>query len=85
MVGEIAVLAPGGLFVLREPNSSMGDWRKPRPGMTANERGPPLEWLEELVRAKRFTIVTGHVCMFNPLSMIARRLGIPRPFLLRRL
>jgi SAM-dependent methyltransferase len=80
VVGEIArVLRPGGLFVLREPISSMGDWRKPRPGMTANERGLPIEWFEELARAKRFSIITHHVCMFNPISMIAKKLGIKRP------
>jgi SAM-dependent methyltransferase len=81
VVGEIArVLAPGGLFLVREPISSMGDWRKPRPGMTAYERGLPIQWFEELARAKGFTIVTRHFCMCIPLSTIAKKLGVSTPF-----
>ncbi len=81
VVGEIArVLVPGGLFVLREPICSMGDWRKARPGLTANERGLPLEWFDELARTSGFKVVARRTCMFNPLSAIFKQLGIATPF-----
>lgn len=80
VVAEIArVLRPGGLFVVREPICSMGDWRKPRPGLTANERGLPIEWFDELVRANGFKIVSRRPCMFNPLTAIAKKCGISTP------
>lgn len=81
VVSEVArVLKPGGLFVVREPISSMGDWRKPRAGLTANERGLPIEWFESLAHKTGFKIVARHACMFGPLSTITKRLGITSPF-----
>jgi SAM-dependent methyltransferase len=81
VVAEIArVLKPGGLFVLREPISSMGDWRKARAGLTANERGLPTAWFETLVRTIGFKVLARRACMFNPLSAIAKKLGVPSPF-----
>jgi SAM-dependent methyltransferase len=80
VVGEIArVLGSGGLFVVREPISSMGDWRKTRPGLTANERGIPIEWFDELARANGFRVITRRTCMFNPLTAISKKLGISTP------
>ncbi len=81
VVAEIArVLKPGGLFVLREPISSMGDWRKARAGLTANERGLPIKWFDSLALANGFEIVARHACMFGPLSTIAKKLGVSLPF-----
>jgi SAM-dependent methyltransferase len=81
VVGEIArVLKPGGLFVLREPISSMGDWRKARAGLTPHERGLPVPWFESLARTTGFKILASHACMFGPLSTIAKKLGISLPF-----
>src|SRR5258708_8632303 len=81
VVGEIArVLKPGGLFVLREPISSMGDWRKARAGLTANERGLPVQWFESLALTTGFRILARHPCMFCPLSKISKKLGISLPF-----
>ncbi len=81
VVGEIArVLKTGGVFVVREPISSMGDWRRPRTGLTANERGLPVEWFEELAENKGFRVVRRRACMFGPLSAISKKLGIRSPF-----
>jgi SAM-dependent methyltransferase len=81
VVGEIArVLKPGGLFVLREPISSMGDWRKARAGLTANERGLPVGWFESLARARGFKVLARRACMFGPLPMITKKLGLATPF-----
>lgn len=81
VTGEIArILRPGGLFVVREPISWMGDWRKRRPGLTANERGLPLQWFEKTARESGFTIVRRHLCMFRPVSFAAKKLGVSIPY-----
>ena len=62
VVRELArCLRPGGYIILREPISSMADWRKPRPGLTPHERGIPaplfLKMVHEaglVVKAQRF-------------------------------
>ena len=69
VVAEIArVLRPGGLFLVREPISWMGDWRRPRPDLTANERGLPFNWFERLGEEAGFRIIQRRVCMLNPLT-----------------
>jgi len=81
VVREVArVLAPGGIFVVREPISWMGDWRNPRIGLTANERGLPLDWFGQSVQLAGFTIVRRHLCMTSPLVIAMSRLGIAMPF-----
>lgn len=57
-------LASGGYFVLREPIVSMGDWRLPRPGLTRNERGIPLDILRQLTRDAGFKMVRETLCDF---------------------
>ena len=52
VLAEIArVLRPGGIFLMREPILTMGDWRRPRRGLTQNERGFPLAWLDARSRS----------------------------------
>lgn len=81
VVGEVArILRPGGLFAVREPISWMGDWRYPRPGLTNNERGLPLDWFERMSREKGFRIVRRRLCMLGPLWALARKLRIEGPF-----
>jgi len=81
VMGELArVLRPGGVFIVREPISWMGDWRRPRPGLTRNERGVPIEWFERTASTKGFRIARRRLCMFNAFSIVAQRLGIPRPY-----
>ena len=65
VVRELArVLKPGGWFVLREPIVSMGDWRKPRGGLTKHERGIPPKLLEEMIRNAGLSIKRRSYCAF---------------------
>ncbi|MBI2799512.1 MAG: class I SAM-dependent methyltransferase [Gammaproteobacteria bacterium] len=69
------VLKPGGYALLREPTHSMGDWRKPRRGLTKNERGIPLMIFRNIVRASRFKIVKETKCMFSLMSRLSPLFG----------
>lgn len=80
VVGEIArVLQPGGLFLVREPISWMGDWRRTRPGLTSNERGVPLAWFERTVQQQGFQILRRRLCMLNAFLIIVNKLGVANP------
>jgi SAM-dependent methyltransferase len=57
-------LAPDGYALVREPVISMGDWRKPRRGLTMRERGIPLGIMRDILRRAGFTIVRETLCMF---------------------
>ena len=79
VVDEVCrVLRPGGHFVLREPIHSMGDWRNPRSGLTARERGIPVRLLRDIT-AQRFTTVHDSYCDFplwNRFGDISRRADV---------
>jgi SAM-dependent methyltransferase len=64
-------LKPGGWALLREPTTSMGDWRVPRRGLTRHERGLPLPWFRKTLQAAGFKIVRETRC----LNAITPRLG----------
>lgn len=50
VIAEMArVLKPGGVLLMREPVASMGDFTRPRPGMTRCERGIPVKLMRELI------------------------------------
>lgn len=57
-------MRPGGYFVLREPIVSMGDWRKPRRGLTKRERGIPLPIFRNILATSGFEIVNSTLCAF---------------------
>lgn len=77
VVRELArVTRPQGLFLLREPVVSMGDWRQPRSGLTRHERGIPLALLKRIVEHAGFTIESQQLCVFPPLNRIFGRLGV---------
>lgn len=81
VTGEIArVLRSGGLFVVREPISWMGDWRRPRAGLTSNERGLPPKWFENMAEKCGFQIIRRRYCLFPPLISVARALGFSMPY-----
>jgi SAM-dependent methyltransferase len=69
------VLKPGGVLLLREPIVSMGDWRKTRNGLTANERGLPYKKLQALVAMCGFSSISDSVCDFSLTPRIYRMFG----------
>jgi len=77
VLGEIArVLKKGGIFLLREPILTMGDWRRPRRGLTCDERGFPLEWLDEQLANESFRVIRRRFCMFPGTHRLAAALRL---------
>jgi SAM-dependent methyltransferase len=73
VLAEVArVLRPGGTFVMREPILTMGDWRRPRRGLTQNERGFPLAWLDRKIALLGFRVVRRRLCMFPLTRRLSR-------------
>lgn len=64
------VLTPGGYALVREPIISMGDWRKPRSGLTKRERGIPLAVLRGFVEQAGFKVVHERKCVFSLTSRL---------------
>jgi SAM-dependent methyltransferase len=68
------VLKPGGLFLVREPCSSMGDWRHPRDA-TPNERGMSSFWLTNTSKLIGFQIEEKPIpILFSPLNTILKKI-----------
>ena len=74
------VAAPGAIALIREPVHSMGDWRKPRPGLTRHERGIPSHWFVARLREAGFRIVRQAPCVFPALARIGQRAGVGQPY-----
>jgi SAM-dependent methyltransferase len=68
-------LRPGGFALLREPTHSMGDWRRPRRGLTKRERGIPLQIFRNIVQSAGFEVVRETQCMFSLTSRVAPMLA----------
>ncbi|MDW8157266.1 MAG: class I SAM-dependent methyltransferase [Bacteroidia bacterium] len=73
----IRVLKPGGYILLREPIISMGDWRKPRKGLTKNERGIPLSFFDSFFKKQPIEVIAKNFCF--TLTHIFQKLS--RPFI----
>lgn len=69
----VRTLKPGGLLVVREPITSMGDWRRPRRGLTARERGLPWDAVSSIARRAGCTVVEASMIGFGPLVKAATR------------
>lgn len=69
-------LKKGGIMLLREPITSMGDWRKPRTGLTKRERGIPLHLMDDIVKKAEFTIIHRSLCNFPLIPKIANKFGV---------
>jgi SAM-dependent methyltransferase len=72
VLGELyRCLKSGGHLLLREPIVSLGDWTKPRPGLTRNERGIPLFFFREELPKIGFDIQRETLCMFSASLLVA--------------
>ena len=69
------VLAIDGVLMVREPTTSMGDWRVPRRGLTRRERGIPRKLLEAGVTSAGLHIVRSSVCYFPPWVRLCEKSG----------
>jgi SAM-dependent methyltransferase len=70
-------LQPRGFAIIREPVVSMGDWRKPRRGLTRRERGVPLEVFRRIIRGAGFDVLRETLCVFNPIPRLWSLFGKP--------
>lgn len=80
------ILKPGGWMIISDPIVSMGDWRSPRPGLTATERGIPLGIMRRIFRDAGFSIQHESLCMFPTTARLAKftkLIGRPDIFNLR--
>lgn len=64
------VLKPNGYLLLREPTVSMGDWRKPRRGLTKRERGIPVDILKGIISSNGFRVLVEKRCDFSLTSRL---------------
>jgi SAM-dependent methyltransferase len=55
----------GGFIVIREPIVSMGDWTRPRTGLTKNERGIPLQIFRRFIRDAGLRVISERPCCFS--------------------
>lgn len=58
----IRVLKPNGYLLLREPIISLGNWNRPRPGLTKNERGIPISHFDSLFRDQNMEVIARNHC-----------------------
>ena len=70
-------LKPGGYALMREPTCSMGDWRKPRYGLTKHERGIPIKVFDRFISDTGFDVVNKTRCMFSLTNRLGPFLGKP--------
>lgn len=78
VIGEFArVLRPGGYALIREPVTTLGDWRKPRIGLTPRERGIPRAMLLRMIDAAGLNPSSVASCDFRPWVRLCLKLGIP--------
>ena len=66
----------GGIMLFREPILSLGDWTKPRTGLTKRERGIPLNILNEMMLNTGFEIMHKSFCNFPSLPQLSNKIGV---------
>jgi len=70
-------LIPGGVMLCQEPIVAQGDWRRPRPGLTKNERGIPLAVFDKMVRDAGFLVERKSLFDFSPFVRLMHNIGLP--------
>jgi len=65
-----------GIMLFREPILSLGDWTKPRTGLTKRERGIPLNILNEMMQDTGFEIIQRSFCNFPWLPQASNKIGV---------
>jgi SAM-dependent methyltransferase len=74
---EIArCLAPDGYLLVSEPMTSMGDWRNPRKGLSANERGIPLPAFRKMIEESGLRVDHESYTEFRPLVDLSLACGV---------
>jgi len=68
-------MKPNGFALVREPIISMGDWRRPRKGLTRRERGIPLSVFRTLISDAGFRIEKETLCGFSVTSRLGGMFG----------
>jgi SAM-dependent methyltransferase len=70
----VRVLKPGGFLLIREPVTSMGDWRAPRRGVTKRERGIPLPFFRHTIANSGLKVLYESSCNFPGLDIFSKKL-----------
>lgn len=70
------VMCHGAYLVIREPIVSMGNWDKPRMGLTKNERGIPYQILIGYITKAGFEIQYLSPCDFSPIASFCKLLPL---------
>ena len=70
------VLSDRGVMLVREPIVSMGDWSRPRHGVTKHERGIPLPVFLGIAERSGFKILQRSLCVFPIVPRLVKALGI---------
>jgi 2-polyprenyl-3-methyl-5-hydroxy-6-metoxy-1,4-benzoquinol methylase len=74
------VLKPGGVMLIREPIVSMGDWTKPRKGLTKNERGIPLNLFRGIIANLNLSIKNEALCFTKPFDTLVNKIFKVNPY-----
>jgi len=70
------ILKPNAIAFIREPISSMGDWRTKRYGCTINERGIPVNYFHKICRNTHLSIQNEQYAFFPPLIILGKKLRL---------
>jgi hypothetical protein len=70
------VMSHDSYLVVREPIVSMGNWDKPRIGLTKNERGIPYKILIDYITEAGFEILYLSPCDFSPMATFCKHLPL---------